>query len=355
MIDPLAQLAQPLLRRIDPERAHRLALIALRAGLAGIDRIPDDPGLAVETLGLRFRNPLGLAAGFDKDAVAIGNLARLGFGFVEVGTITPRAQPGNPPPRLFRLAEDRAAINRMGFNGAGLTAVLPRLAHNRPGGVPVGANIGVNKEGADPERDYPALLAAVGPWVDYAVMNVSSPNTPGLRDLQGPSRLRALLAAITAQVPHRPPVLVKISPDVAPADLPGLVETCISAGIEGLIVSNTTLSRPPDLHSTASAEAGGLSGAPLFRLSTAILARVRLLARGRLVLIGVGGVFTGQDALTKLQAGASLVQIYTSFAYGGPALVPRIKRELTLALHAAGFAGATDAIGSDAERLAGLA
>ncbi len=355
MIRPLVQLAQPLLHRIDPERAHRLALIALRAGLAGTDRTPDEPGLAVETLGLRFRNPIGLAAGFDKDAIAVRNLARLGFGFVEVGTITPRAQAGNPTPRLFRLAEDRAAINRMGFNSAGLAAVLPRLARGWPGGVPVGANIGINKEDADPERDYAASLAAVGPWVDYAVINLSSPNTPGLRDLQGPSRLRALLAAITAQVPHRPPVLVKISPDIAPADLPGLVETCIAAGMEGLIVSNTTLSRPPDLRGAASAQAGGLSGAPLFRLSTAVLAQARLLARGRLVLIGVGGVFTGQDALAKLQAGASLVQIYTSFAYGGPAVVPRIKRELAVALHAAGFARAVDAVGTDAERLAGLA
>lgn len=355
MIDPLVQITQPILRRINPERAHRLAIVGLRAGFVGTDRTSDDPGLGVEALGLRFRNPLGLAAGFDKNGVAIGNLSRLGFGYIEVGTVTPRAQPGNPRPRLFRLAEDRAAINRMGFNGAGLSAVLPRLQRYRPDGVPVGVNIGINKESSNPERDYPALLSAVGPWVDYAVINLSSPNTPGLRELQGPARLQALLAAIREQVPNRPPVLVKISPDVAPVDLPGLVETCISEGIEGLIVSNTTLSRPPNLRSAASAEAGGLSGAPLFRLSTAVLAQVRLLAGERLVLIGVGGIFTGQDALTKLQAGASLVQIYTSFAYEGPLLVPRLKRELALALRAAGFARVSDAIGSDAERLAGSA
>ncbi|MGH7043381.1 MAG: quinone-dependent dihydroorotate dehydrogenase [Acetobacteraceae bacterium] len=351
----LSSLAQPLLRRIDPERAHRLALIGLRTGLAGADRTPDDAALVIETLGLRFHNPIGLAAGFDKNAVAIRNLARFGFGFVEVGTFTPRAQPGNVSPRLFRLTEDRAVINRMGFNGAGLAAILPRLTRARLCGVPVGANIGINKDDADPERDYPASLNAVGPWVDYAVVNLSSPNTPGLRDLQRQARLRSLLAAIAAQVPRRPPLLIKISPDLATDDLSGLVETCITGGVEGLIVSNTTLSRPPSLRSAARTEAGGLSGAPLFRLSTAILARARLLARGRLVLIGVGGVFTGQDVLTKLQAGASLVQIYTSFAYGGPAVVPRIKHELAAALGAAGFACAADAIGTDAEHLAGLA
>ena len=354
MLSPLVQLALPLLRRIDPERAHRLALIGLRSGLAGADHAPDDPALTIEAFGLRFPNPIGLAAGFDKDAVAARNLASLGFGFVEVGTITPRPQAGNPTPRLFRLAEDRAAINRMGFNSAGLAAVLPRLARNRSRLVPLGANIGINKDCTDPERDYPALLAAVAPWVDYAVINISSPNTPGLRDLQGQGRLRRLLDAIAAQVPGRPPLLVKISPDLTPADLSGLVETCLAAGVDGLIVSNTTLSRPPSLRSDQSAEAGGLSGAPLFRLSTAILARARLLAGGRLILIGAGGVFTGQDALAKLQAGASLVQIYTSFAYGGPAIVPRIKRDLVAALHAAGFARAADAIGTDAERLAGL-
>lgn len=350
----LARLVLPLLRQIDPERAHRLSLIALRAGLAGADRTPDDPALAINTLGLRFRNPIGLAAGFDKDAVAVRSLTRLGFGFVEVGTITPRPQAGNPPPRLFRLAEDRAAINRMGFNSAGLAAVLPRLTRNRMHVVPIGANIGINKDDADPERDYPALLAAVGPWVDYAVINISSPNTPGLRDLQGRLRLQTLLAAIVAQVPQRPPLLVKISPDLAPADLTGLVETCLAAGVAGLIVSNTTLSRPPSLHSGRATEGGGLSGAPLFGLSTALLARIRLIAGERLVLIGTGGVFSGRDALAKLQAGASLVQIYTSFAYEGPAVVPRIKRELAAALRAAGFACATDAIGTDTERMAGL-
>jgi dihydroorotate dehydrogenase len=350
----LARLAFPLLRRLDPEQAHRLSLIGLRAGLGGTDRTPDDPALAIEVLGLRFRNPIGLAAGFDKDAVAVDGLTRLGFGFIEIGTVTPRPQPGNPTPRLFRLPEDRAAINRMGFNGSGLAAALHHLQRSRRH-VPVGANVGINKEGADPERDYPALLSAMAPWVDYVVFNISSPNTPGLRDLQGQARLRALLQAVAAKVPQRPPLLVKISPDLAPDDLPGLVETCVAGGVQGLIVSNTTISRPASLSSPLAKTAGGLSGAPLFRLSTALLARTSLLAAGRLVLIGTGGVFTGRDVLTKLQAGASLVQLYTSFAYEGAALIPRIKRELAAALHADGFAHVANAIGTDAERLAGLA
>jgi dihydroorotate dehydrogenase len=354
MSSAIARFALPLFHRINPEWAHRLSLIGLRAGLAGADRQPADPVLAVSAFGLHFPNPIGLAAGFDKDAVAIPGLSRLGFGFVEVGTITPRPQAGNPRPRLFRLAEDRAVINRMGFNSAGLNTVLPRLAHNRAHLVPVGANVGINKDGADPERDYPALLAAVGPLVDYVVINVSSPNTPGLRDLQSHIRLQVLLAAIAAHAPQHPPLLVKIAPDLPHADLTGLVETCVAAGVAGLIISNTTVSRPPGLRSPHATEAGGLSGAPLFALSTSLLARIRLIAGERLVLIGTGGVSNGKEALTKLQAGASLVQIYTSFAYEGPAVVARIKRELAAALRANGFARVADAVGTDSKRLAGL-
>lgn len=346
----LATLGVPLLRRIDPERAHRLALTGLRLGLVRGDRVPEDPALAVQALGLRFRSPIGLAAGFDKDAVAIGPLARLGFGFLEVGTVTPRPQRGNPCPRVFRLAADRAAINRMGFNNAGLAAMLPRLAARTDRSVPLGVNLGINKDGADPERDYPALLQAVAPFADYAVINVSSPNTPGLRDLQGQGRLPAILAALP---PARPPLLVKIAPDLADAQLAGVIETCVAAGIEGLIVANTTLARPTTLRDARAAEAGGLSGAPLFRRATAMLARAHLLARGRLVLIGVGGVFDAADALAKLRAGADLVQIYTSFAYEGPALVPRLSAGLAVALREAGFAGAAAAVGTDAERIAG--
>ncbi len=352
MIFPaLASSLMPLLRRMDPERAHGVALGALSLGLAGRPAPSDDPALQVEALGRRFANPIGLAAGFDKDAVAVGPLMRLGFGFVEAGTVTPRPQTGNPKPRLFRLEADAAVINRMGFNNAGLDAFVRRIATVGRAEAALGANVGINKDGADPERDYPHLIAAVAPYADYVVMNVSSPNTPGLRDLQNEARLRAILAAIAAAVPRRPPLLVKIAPDLSDETLAALVETCIGGGVEGLIVSNTTIARPPGLRSPAAKEAGGLSGAPLFRHSTALLARAYLLARGRLTLIGCGGVFSGQDAWQKVRAGASLVQLYTAFAYAGPALLPRLKAELAEALRGAGFARLQDAIGTGAEEL----
>lgn len=348
----IASTLLPLLRRIDPERAHDIALHALRFGLAGSAPRHDDPALAVTVLGRRFGNPIGLAAGFDKNAVAVAALMRLGFGFVETGTVTPRPQAGNPRPRLFRLDQDQAVVNRMGFNNAGLDAYLARLAGRPRGPVVLGANVGINKEGVDPERDYPVLIAAVAPHADYAVINVSSPNTPGLRDLQGEAQLRAILRAVAEGVPNRPPVLVKIAPDIGDETLAALVETCVAEGAQGLIVSNTTIARPPGLRSPFAGEAGGLSGVPLFALSTAVLARAFLLARGRLELIGVGGVSTGEQALAKLRAGASLVQLYTGFAYAGPALIPRLKRELATALRAGGFARVQDAVGSDAQRLA---
>jgi dihydroorotate dehydrogenase len=352
MTPAIASSLLPLLRWIDPERAHGLALAALRLGLAGQASATDDAVLAIETLGRGFSNPIGLAAGFDKDAVAVGALMRLGFGFVETGTVTPRPQLGNPRPRLFRLDADQAVINRMGFNNAGLDAYLARLARCPRGSVGLGANVGINKEGADPERDYPALIAAVAPLADYAVINVSSPNTPGLRDLQGEAQLRAILRAVADEVPHRPPLLVKIAPDLGNEALAAIVETCVAEGVQGLIVSNTTIARPSDLRSPLTHEPGGLSGAPLFRLSTAVLARAFLLARGRLVLIGVGGVSNGEQAMTKIRAGATLVQLYTGFVFGGPALIPRLKRELAAALRAEGFTRVAEAVGKDAQRLA---
>jgi dihydroorotate dehydrogenase len=352
MTPAIASAFLPLLRRMDAERAHDLALLALRYGVAGHAATPDDPALAIEVLGRRFANPIGLAAGFDKNAVAAAGLMRLGFGFVETGTVTPRPQEGNPRPRLFRLAEDHAVINRMGFNNAGIELHVRHLAALAKRPVPLGANVGINKDGADPLRDYPTLIAAVAPHVDYAVINVSSPNTPGLRDLQGEAQLRAILRAV-AGVKRRPPVLVKISPDLADDTLASIVETCVAEGVQGLIVSNTTVARPPRLLSRHAREAGGLSGAPLFALSTSVLARAFLLARGRLVLIGVGGVAGGADALTKIRAGASLVQLYTGFAAAGPALLPRLKRELAAGLRAGGFARIQDAIGTDATHLAG--
>ena len=352
MTPAIASAILPLLRRMDAENAHDLALFALRRGLIGRDTTPDDPALAIDALGRRFANPIGLAAGFDKNAVAAAALMRLGFGFVETGTVTPRPQAGNARPRLFRLSQDAAAINRMGFNNAGLDTYRSNLAalSNRP--VPLGANVGINKDGADPLHDYPALVAAVAPYVDYAVVNVSSPNTPGLRDLQGEAQLRAILRAV-ASVPQRPPVLVKIAPDLSFDGLATIVETCVAEGAQGLIVSNTTVARPAGLRSPHAHEPGGLSGAPLFAPSTRVLARAHLLSRGRLTLIGVGGIATGTDVLTKIRAGASLVQLYTAFAIAGPALIPRLKRDLAAALRAAGFTRIQEAIGTAAAQLAG--
>ena len=349
MTPMLASVLTPALRCLDAERAHRLAILAIRLGLAGRDGDVDDPALAMRALGLRFANPIGLAAGFDKGAVAVRGLSRLGFGFVETGTVTPRAQAGNPAPRVFRLEADQAVINRYGMNNEGLAAYVARLAAlPRRRGVPVGANVGINKEGADPDRDYPALVAAVAPHADYVVINVSSPNTPGLRDLQGEVALRRILAAVAAGVPVRPPLLVKVAPDLSEAGLEAVVEAAVAHGVDGLIVANTTIARPSSLVSAAAAQAGGLSGAPLMGPSTAMLARAHRLAAGRLVLIGCGGVSSGRDVLEKLRAGASLVQVYTAFAYAGPALVGRMKRELGVALRREGFATVGEAVGSAA-------
>ena len=352
MTPGFASALMPLLRRLDAETAHGIALRALAAGLAGADSTPDDPVLATTAFGLRFRNPLGLAAGFDKDAAAVLPLMRLGFGLVEAGTVTPRPQPGNPRPRLFRLEEDRAVINRMGFNNGGLAAFRARLAAlPRPLPAVLGANIGVNKEGAVPERDYPALYAALAPLADYVTVNVSSPNTPGLRDLQGEERLAAILEAIAAAragLEAPPPLLVKIAPDLAEDALGPIVEACAARGVAGLIVANTTIARPESLRASRRGEAGGLSGTPLFARSTEVLRQCFRLARGRLALVGVGGIASGADAYAKIRAGAALVQLYTGFAYGGPALVPRIKHELAALLRRDGIARLAEAVGADA-------
>ena len=352
MTPTLASALMPLMRGMDPERAHRLALKGLALGLAGVDSTPDDPVLATRALGLEFRNPVGLAAGFDKDAVAVAPLMRLGFGFVEPGTTTPRPQSGNPQPRLFRLPEDAGVINRMGMNNEGVQAFVARLAAlRRPLPAVLGANIGINKEGADPERDYPALYRAVAAQADYVTINVSSPNTPGLRDLQGEAKLAAILAAVAEArdaAERQPPVLVKIAPDLAEDAVPALVETCVAHGVAGLIVSNTTIARPASLRGVHKGETGGLSGQPLFAPSTALLRRVYGLAAGRLTLIGCGGIASAEQAYAKIRAGASLVQLYAGFAYAGPALVPKLKRELAALLRRDGFAHVHDAVGADA-------
>ena len=351
MLSLLSTVALPALRRLDPERAHALALGVLSSGLVPSARAADDPRLGVDVLGKRFPNPIGLAAGFDKNAAAGSALLRLGFGFVETGTVTPLPQTGNPRPRIFRLSEDKGIINRLGFNNDGLAVYLRNLMKLSARGIPLGANVGINKVGADPVRDYPALIEAVRALVDYAVINVASPNTPGLRDLQAETQLRAILHAVEA-VSDRPPILVKIAPDLSMESLASVVEACVSAGVQGLVVGNTTTSRPAGLVSAHAAEAGGLSGMPLRSLATAMLARAFLLARGRLVMIGAGGIFSGADVLTKIQAGASLVQLYTSFAYFGPALIPRLKKELLAAMDNAGLTNVADAVGTRAQSLA---
>lgn len=328
-----------------------MAIGALATGFVPASDAADNPRLATTAFGLHFSNPIGLAAGFDKNADAGPPLLRLGFGFVETGTVTPLPQAGNARPRIFRLTEDRAVINRLGFNNKGIDVYLRNLARLSARRIPLGANIGINKDGADPIRDYPALIRAVAPLVDYAVINVSSPNTPGLRDLQSEAQIRAILAAVNA-VAERPPIVVKIAPDLSPGGLADLIEACADNGVSGLIVSNTTVSRPTGLRSPHAQQAGGLSGVPLRAMSTRMLARAYRLARGRMTLIGAGGVFSGADALEKMQAGASLVQLYTSFAYGGPALIPRLKQQLLAALDQQGTANIADAIGARADILA---
>ena len=347
MTPAIASALSPLIRRLDAERAHRLGVLAIRLGLTGADSRTDPPALATTALGQRFRNPIGLAAGFDKDGVAIRGLSRLGFGFVETGTVTLRPQQGNPTPRVFRLPQDGAVINRYGMNNQGLDAYAARLAAlPHPHRIPVGANIGLNKDSTDPERDHATLVARVAPHADYIVVNVSSPNTPGLRDLQGEARLSAILQAIKEAVPNRPPMLVKVAPDLSEAGLEAVVDTAARHGIDGLILGNTTIARQPGLRGVYAMETGGLSGPPLMAPSTAMLRRAHAVAAGRLTLIGCGGITTGADVLEKLRAGAHLVQLYTAFAYTGPILVRHLKKELLAAMRREGFRNVSEAIGT---------
>jgi dihydroorotate dehydrogenase len=345
----------PLLRCLDPERAHALTIQLLRTGLTPPMAGPDDPCLRTRLWGLDFPNPVGMAAGFDKNGQVIGPLLALGFGSVEVGTVTPRPQPGNPKPRCFRLPEQQAMINRYGFNSDGLAGVAPRLTawhqrrRRRPGVV--GANIGCNKNSSDPVADYIAGFYELAPVADYLVINVSSPNTPGLRTMQDREPLTNLLARVLEVrddlcLKRTPPLLLKIAPDLSPDDLVAVVEVSMAAGINGLIVSNTTTGRPDVDHLPVAAEAGGLSGRPLFEASTRMLAEVYRLSGGRLPLIGVGGIASPEDAYAKIRAGASLVQLYTALIYQGPRLVHDIKRRLPEFLKRDGFATVADAVGT---------
>ena len=352
MPDPYVSVG-PMLRRLDPECAHEATLAALAMGLAGHARWRPDPMLRVTRFGLDFPHPLGLAAGFDKDARVAGRMLALGFGFVEIGTVTPRPQPGNPRPRIFRLPADGALINRLGFNNKGLEVAGARLAARRGRGI-VGANIGRNKDSSDAVADYVAGFRALAPHADYVTVNISSPNTPGLRDLQAVASLRPLLEALTAEraqaagaVAQRP-LLLKLAPDLADADAVAAAELALEVGLDGLIVSNTTIARPPDLGGPHAGESGGLSGRPLLARSTELLGIIHRETGDALPLVGVGGIASAADAYAKIRAGACLLQLYTALVYRGPALVHEIAQGLVALLRRDGFAGIEQARGVDA-------
>ncbi|HYC69519.1 quinone-dependent dihydroorotate dehydrogenase [Brevundimonas sp.] len=341
----LTDLGAALLRTLDPETAHRAAILALRALPLPAARA-DDPLLATRVAGLSLPNPLGLAAGLDKNGEALRGLSRLGFGFVECGSVTPRPQPGNPRPRLFRLSEDRAVINRMGFNNAGLEAFAARLAR-RPAAAVIGANLGANKDTEDKAADYVAGLKRLKGLADYVTVNVSSPNTPGLRDLQGRAALDDLLGRLAeARAGDPTPVFLKIAPDLTGAEIGLIVEAALDHRIDGLIVSNTTLDRPDSLRSPQRNEAGGLSGAPLRARAMAALRAASEVSAGRLPLIAVGGVDSGAEAYARIRAGASAVQVYSALVFEGPGLVGRIKRDLAARLRADGFSTVGEAVGT---------
>jgi dihydroorotate dehydrogenase len=344
----------PLLRWFDPEDAHRLAIQGLKILPPSRPRADDDK-LSVRAFGLNFPNPIGMAAGFDKSAEVPDALLRLGFGFVEIGTVTPRPQTGNPRPRLFRLDRDEAVINRMGFNNDGAEAVLRRLAGRAHLTGIVGVNVGANKDSADRVADYVKLIETFAPVASYFTVNVSSPNTPGLRNLQQAAQLDELLAKVIdarERVRHNAgesPVLLKIAPDLSLTELDDVVHIARSRGVDGMIVANTTLARPATLREQARAkEQGGLSGRPLFRLSTRIVAETYVRAEGAFPLIGVGGIDSGGAALTKIRAGASLIQLYSSLIYKGLGLVDAIKTDLAATLLRTGRDSLSEIVGADA-------
>ncbi|MFN3971684.1 MAG: quinone-dependent dihydroorotate dehydrogenase [Gemmobacter sp.] len=337
-----------VLHRMDPETAHEMSLRALRVGLVPLQGVVTSDRLACNLAGLTLPNPVGLAAGFDKNAVAVKALSRAGFGFLEVGAATPLPQPGNPRPRLFRLPRDRAVINRFGFNNQGAEAIAARLAARVRGPVPVGLNLGANKTSADRAGDFARVLAICGPHVDFATVNVSSPNTEHLRDLQGAAALAALLAGVMAAraaLPHAIPVFLKIAPDLTDAEIEAVAGVATEAGIDGIIATNTTRSRDC-LTGPHAAEEGGLSGAPLFARSTRALARLSRATGGRMALIGVGGIATAEDAYAKIRAGAHAVQLYTALAYQGLSLAARIARGLDTLLARDGHARLSEAVGT---------
>lgn len=357
MIGALFGLARPLIHRLDAEQAHRLTIAALAAA-PPLRPAADAPSLAVEAFGLRFANPVGLAAGFDKHAEAIDGALGLGFGFVEIGGVTPLPQPGNPRPRVFRLPEDEAVINRYGLNSEGMAAVAARLLARRKKGGIVGVNLGANKDSADRSADYAVLAGRLAPLADFLTVNVSSPNTPGLRDLQAEDALddliaRTLAARDEAAAGGKPtPVLIKIAPDLSLPELDGMVAVARRRKVDGMIVSNTTIARPESLRSGNKAETGGLSGKPLFAASTRILAETFLRVERQFPLIGVGGIDSAQTAFAKIRAGASLVQFYSAMVFKGPGLVGEVKNGLDMQVRKAGLPRLDALVGRDAEAIA---
>ena len=348
------RLMRPLVFAMDPEMAHRMALHGFTAAALMPHMAPADPRLACRLLGLTFPNPVGLAAGFDKNATVIDATLAIGFGFTEVGTLTPRAQAGNPRPRIFRLPSEYAVINRMGFNNEGFAAAERRLRKRQPRGV-VGINISANRDSSDRVADYVAGVKRFASLADYIAVNISSPNTPGLRDLQERSALTGLIDAIVEarRSATRPvPILLKLAPDLDDGALEGIAEAAADGGIEGLIVTNTTVTREGIGDSRLAAEAGGLSGRPLFRRSTTVLAKLRKLVGKRLVLIGVGGIDSAETAWEKMAAGADLIQVYTGMIYEGLGLPAEIVAGLSRRLDHEGIASIGEIVGSQTDRWA---
>lgn len=340
-----------ILHQLAPETAHNLAIWALHKGLSLPQKQVSDPVLKSNVFGLDFTNPVGLAAGFDKNAYALPGLSKLGFGFIEVGSVTPRPQSGNPKPRIFRLAEDEAIINRLGFNNKGIEEFLENLnqfsSKTKKKSV-IGINIGANKNSENFLDDYLILIERASPMADYITVNISSPNTPGLRDLQKSEAITKLLKdvlEIRDAQKRRPPLLVKIAPDLSEEEIFSITDIVIKLGLDGIIATNTTISRD-DLKSKDAEETGGLSGKPVFKMSTAVVRKIYKHSEGKIKIIGVGGIFSGKDAFEKIAAGASLVQIYTGFIYQGPSVVRKINLELAQILKEKGFANIQEAIGS---------
>ncbi|MEE2745766.1 MAG: quinone-dependent dihydroorotate dehydrogenase [Pseudomonadota bacterium] len=345
-------LVKPFLYRMDAEKAHNLSLQLLKFGFVPSIKQFSKPELAQDLWGMRFENPIGLAAGFDKNAIAVGGLNRLGFGFIELGTVTPKPQAGNARPRIFRLSEDEGVINRLGFNNHGLETFKTRLSKFRSDQLNtiIGVNIGKNRDSSDPIADYVECMRKCYSVSDYIVLNISSPNTPGLRNLQTKSSLEELLSAVfeeNSPAQQKTPILLKISPDLSENEIVEVAEAAKHFKVRGLIATNTTTSRSKHLGSKNKTEKGGLSGRPLFRLSTQVLKLLYRHTDGRIPIIGVGGVRCGKDAYSKIRSGASLIQIYTAMIYQGPYVAHKIACELSSLLKKDGLANVKDAVGID--------